>query len=75
MREYSEYSWTDGRLYYGLEYEGWSLIPHETYDGMWYILTPDGVSYDFYNIQRAKDNAVKMNQSEYNQRYRQRVRE
>jgi len=65
MREYTEYKWKKDRLYYGNEF-CYEILPHEEYPEMWWLVKPNGEKIDFFNIQRVKDNARKLDQSIFN---------
>lgn len=65
MREYGEYKWKNEELYYGDEL-CFTIAPHEHYEGMWWLIKPDGEKVDFYNIQRVKDNARKLDAYNHN---------
>ena len=65
MRAYQEYKWKENDLYYG-DQLCYKITPHEKYQGMWWLINPEGEEVDFYNIQRARDNARKLDQWYYN---------
>ena len=54
----NEFKWVRNSLWFKDEYL-LAVVPHETLKDMFWIKWPDGdKSEDFYNISRAKDNAV-----------------
>jgi len=71
MREYTEYYWKENNLYYGKR-KSYRILPHEEHTGMFWLINPEGEKIDFYNLQRAKDNARKLDAQDYNQKCRQR---
>jgi hypothetical protein len=47
-----------------------ALVPHEKYEKMFYLAWPDGTkSDDFYNLEHAKENAVRVTLSDLNRIY------
>lgn len=61
---YEDCKWNGNKLLcYGQE-TGVKLEPHETHDRMFWVVFPEETryagKYDFYNLTRAKDNAVKL---------------
>lgn len=50
-------NWKNNQLYYGQEFTGTYLRPHQDYPNLFYISTKLGETDDFYNISRAKQHA------------------
>jgi len=63
--DYSRYYWKENQLCLGKRKLGIYLVPDATYPNMWRIgkkVKTEILSKDFYNLTRAKDNAVKWHQ-------------
>lgn len=60
---YSEAKWKEGKFYklsIRGEETGYELKQHDVYPDMYHLIRPDGVSTDFYNLTRGKDNSIKL---------------
>lgn len=60
MRHYSsrEFSWKKDNLYLNSKKTDIFILLHSTYENMYWVIL-DKEETDFYNLSRAKDNAIK----------------
>lgn len=68
MRVYSykEFSWKENDLFYQEELL-YAVVSDEKYPSMFRIKWPDGIlSADFYNLTRARDNAISLAMVQFN---------
>lgn len=70
-REYERYSWNGNKLYYKGEDTNVRLHRSRKYSNMWHFKTELDAISDMYNLDRAKDNAIKTDIADYNMRQSQ----
>lgn len=67
--QYSEAKWRDNKLYIRNKKTEVSIVPDQEHPDLWRVSWSDGkISPDFYNLTRAKDNAVRWYQLKKNKR-------